>query len=119
MFRCLILQKTSQKRPWIYKLKIHAASTAVQNYFNQQNIPVKEEKNGVEEFHPDDKNLGKLNHFKIESPFQPTSEPERLTEAEQTSLNLLFPGKNEQQFNRHYMESLQKHAAGTFLDVKG
>lgn len=119
MYRCSILQKTSRRRHWKYKLKIHAASTAVQNYFNQQTISVKEEKNGAEEFHPDDKNLGKLNHFKIESPFQPTTEPERLTEAEQASLNLLFPGKNEQQFSRHYMERLQNHAAGTFLDVKG
>ena len=100
-------------------MKINASSTAVQNYFNQQNNPVKEEKAGdFQKVHEDEINLGKLNHFKIESPFKSDTEPKTLTEAEETSLNLLFPGRNKQ-FNRHYMETIKNHTAGTFLDVKG
>ena len=119
MYRCLIQPRIWQRKHWTSNLKIQASSTAVQNYFNQQNIPVKEESGEeFEEFRPDDASLGKLNHFKLESPFQPKEQPERLTEAEQASLNLLFPERN-QQYSRHYMEKLKNHAAGTFLDVKG
>ena len=118
MSRYSIPQKTWQKKHWIFKLKINASSTALQNYFNQQNLPIKDEKPINEEFRTDDANLSEFNHFKIESLFQPKNQPERLSEAEQTSLNLLFSDKDEQ-YTSQYMNKVKNHTAGTFLDVKG
>lgn len=118
MSRYSILQKTWQKKHWIFKLKINASSTALQNYFDQQNLPIKDEKPVNEDFRTDDANLGDFNHFKIESPFQPKTQPERLSEEEQTSLNLLFPVKDAQYASK-YMKKATNHIAGTFLDVKG
>ena len=65
----------------------------------------------------DDTILGKMSHFKVESPFlQP--EPERLSIEEQESLNLLF-GEKTSNYQERYQLKLQSQPVGTYLDVKG
>ena len=98
-------------------MDINSTSLALQNYYNQQELRVPEEKQvNTENF--DDSVLGEMSHFKVDSPFFSIPEPEMLSEAEQESLNLLFAEKPSS-FQERYQLRLHSQPIGTFLDVKG
>mgnify|MGYP000046408413 CR=1 FL=1 len=98
-------------------MNIKSSSIALQNYYRQQEIQVAEEKH-VESEKFDDAVLGRMNHFKIDSPLSPKPEPVMLSEAEQESLNLLFAEKPSN-YQTRYQLRLHSQPIGTFLDVKG
>jgi len=98
-------------------LQINSTSIALQNYYNQQDTSVSEKKL-VETEKFDDSILGKMNHFKVDSPLNPKPEPAMLSEAEQESLSLLFSEKPSN-YQKRYQLRLHSQPNGTFLDVKG
>ena len=97
-------------------MDIKSTSLALQNYYNKKDIRVPEEKQ-IQKENFDDTILGKMSHFKVESPFL-EPEPERLSIEEQESLNLLF-GEKTSNYQEKYQLKLQSQPVGTFLDVKG
>ena len=98
-------------------MDIKSTSLALQNYYNQQDVRVLEDKQvNTEKF--DDTALGAMSHFKIDSPFFSKPEPEMLSVEEQESLNLLFAEKTSN-YQERYQLKLQSQPIGTFLDVKG
>ena len=98
-------------------MDIKSTSLALQNYYNQQELRVPEEKQfNTENF--DDSVLGEMSHFKVDSPFLSKREPEMLSEAEVESLNLLFAEKPSS-YQERYQLRLHSQPIGTFLDVKG
>ena len=98
-------------------MDIKSSSLALQNYYNQQELRVPEEKQvNTENF--DDSVLGEMSHFKVDSPFLSKPEPEMLSGAEQESLNLLFAEKPSS-YQERYQLRLHSQPIGTFLDVKG
>ena len=98
-------------------MDIKSTSLALQNYYNQQELRVPEEKQvNTENF--DDSVLGEMSHFKVDSPLFSKPEPEMLSEAEQESLNLLFAEKPSS-YQERYQLRLHSQPIGTFLDVKG
>ena len=98
-------------------MQINSTSIALQNYYNQQDISVSEKKQiDTDKF--DDSVLGKMNHFKVDSPLDPKPAPTMLSEAEQESLSLLFSEKPSN-YQEKYQLRLHSQPIGTFLDVKG